>query len=458
MSEPASHSLAELLTHNVSQDASGRLLGLLGCVGFIALAWLMSNAKRRVSWRLVAVGTALQFAFAAVVLKTSIGRGLFSWANDAVNQLLSYSQAGSRFLFGQLADNKIPVGVGLSGSPDDPRINVADPQLWASVGSMIAFRVLPTIIFFSALTALCYHLGLLQRVVRVLSVVMEKTMGVSGAESLSTSANIFLGQTEAPLVVRPYVARMTKSELMCVMTGGFATVAGGVLAAYVGMLSSTFPDIAGHLLAASVMAAPATLVMAKIMVPETEVPETLGGAKLDEPSTDASVADALSRGTTEGMQLALNVAAMLISFLAVVALLNAVVSGVGGWLGHPEWSLQLIGGYIGAPLAMMMGTSAVDAVAIGQLLGTKTVINEFVAYAQLSSMISSGVIHEGKSVVIASYALCGFANFGSIGIQIGGLAALAPSRRSDIASLGFRAMIAGSLASFQTAAVAAILL
>jgi concentrative nucleoside transporter, CNT family len=198
--------------------------------------------------------------------------------------------------------------------------------------------------------------------------------------------------------------------------------------------------------------------MAKIMVPETEVPETLGGAKLDEPSTDASVADALSRGTTEGMQLALNVAAMLISFLAVVALLNAVVSGVGGWLGHPEWSLQLIGGYIGAPLAMMMGTSAVDAVAIGQLLGTKTVINEFVAYAQLSSMISSGVIHEGKSVVIASYALCGFANFGSIGIQIGGLAALAPSRRSDIASLGFRAMIAGSLASFQTAAVAAILL
>jgi concentrative nucleoside transporter, CNT family len=252
MSEPASHSLAELLTHNVSQDASGRLLGLLGCVGFIALAWLMSNAKRRVSWRLVAVGTALQFAFAAVVLKTSIGRGLFSWANDAVNQLLSYSQAGSRFLFGQLADNKIPVGVGLSGSPDDPRINVADPQLWASVGSMIAFRVLPTIIFFSALTALCYHLGLLQRVVRVLSVVMEKTMGVSGAESLSTSANIFLGQTEAPLVVRPYVARMTKSELMCVMTGGFATVAGGVLAAYVGMLSSTFPDGqrdggAGHL-------------------------------------------------------------------------------------------------------------------------------------------------------------------------------------------------------------------
>jgi CNT family concentrative nucleoside transporter len=323
---------------------------------------------------------------------------------------------------------------------------------------MIAFRVLPTILFFSALTSVLYHLGVLQRVVKVLAVIMQKTMGTSGAESLSASANIFVGQTEAPLLVRPYLERMTPSELCCVMTGGMATVAGGVMAAYVSMLSSSFPDIAGHLLAASVMSAPAALVMSKILVPETGEPETRGGAAVPIERPDANLIDAATRGTSEGLHLALNVAAMLIGFLALLALLNGMVGGIGSLLGIEGLSLEKIVGAVLAPLAFVLGTPSEDIVAVGQLIGTKTVVNEFVAYLQLNTLLQTGGIVHGKSVVIAVYALCGFSNFGSIGIQIGGMAALAPSRRSDLARLGLRAMIAGSLACFQTAAIAAMVL
>jgi concentrative nucleoside transporter, CNT family len=444
------------LKGDVEQDLGGRAMGLVGMVSMMGIAWLLSTDRRRVSWRLVGMGVVLQLGFALFVLKTAAGASLFAAGNDLINGLLQFSEAGSRFVFGNLVDNKIAVGLALSPSPDDPRVQAEN--LFAATGSMIAFRVLPTVLFFSALTAVSYHLGLLQKVVNVLAAVMHKTMGVSGAESLSTSANIFLGQTEAPLLVRPYLEKMTASELTCIMTGGFATVAGGVMAAYVGMLSSTFPDIAGHLMAASVMAAPATLVMSKLMVPETEVPETAAGAAPPSEKLDANVIDAATRGISEGLMLALNVAAMLIGFLALIALFNAVIGGVGGFLGVPGISLERLFGVVGAPIAFLLGTPAEDAVAVGQLIGTKTVVNEFVAYLQLGGLIDSGQIVHGKSVVIAVYALCGFANFGSIGIQIGGLAALMPSRRSDLARLGLRSMIAGSLASFQTAAIAAMVL
>jgi CNT family concentrative nucleoside transporter len=443
------HLLGEFKS-GIEQSVGGRLMGFVGMVSMMLIAWLFSTDRRRVSWRLVAIGCGLQLVFALLVLKTAAGASVFAAGNDLINSLLQFSETGSRFVFGNLVDNQVPVSSTTPGATATAMV--------ANAGAMIAFRVLPTVLFFSALTAVFYHLGLLQRVVNVLAVVMQKTMGVSGAESLSTSANIFLGQTEAPLLVRPYLEKMTNSELCCIMTGGFATVAGGVMAAYVGMLSSTFPDIAGHLMAASVMAAPATLVMSKLMVPETEVPQTNGGAELPNEKLDANVIDAATRGISEGLMLALNVGAMLIGFLALLALLNAMVGGAFGLVGLQGVTLERIFGYIGAPLAFLLGTPTDDVVAVGQLIGTKTVVNEFVAYLQLGQMVDAGTILHGKSVVIAVYALCGFANFGSIGIQIGGLAALMPSRRADLARLGLRAMTAGALASFQTAAVAAMVL
>lgn len=443
------HLLGEFKS-GIEQSAGGRLMGFVGMLSMMLIAWLFSTDRRRVSWRLVAIGCGLQLVFALLVLKTAAGASVFAAGNDLINSLLSFSETGSRFVFGNLVDNQVPLSSTTPGASATAMV--------ANTGAMIAFRVLPTVLFFSALTAVLYHLGLLQRVVNVLAVVMQKTMGVSGAESLSTSANIFLGQTEAPLLVRPYLEKMTNSELCCIMTGGFATVAGGVMAAYVGMLSSTFPDIAGHLMAASVMAAPATLVMSKLMVPETEVPHTNGGAELPNEKLDANVIDAATRGISEGLMLALNVGAMLIGFLALLALVNAVIGGAFSVVGLPGITLERIFGYIGAPLAFLLGTPTDDVVAVGQLIGTKTVVNEFVAYLQLGQMVDAGTIVHGKSVVIAVYALCGFANFGSIGIQIGGLAALMPSRRGDLARLGLRAMTAGALASFQTAAVAAMVL
>ena len=447
--KPTPRLLSEMKT-GIVQTPGGRAMGLVGVVSMMLIAWLLSTNRRRVSWRLVGFGVALQLVFALLVLKTTAGAHVFAVGNDVITGLLKFSETGSRFVFGNLVDNLVPVTNSSTGQPA--------LGLLANTGSMIAFRVLPTVLFFSALTAVCYHLGLLQRVVNVLAVVMQKTMGVSGAESLSTAANIFLGQTEAPLLIRPYLEKMTDSELVCVMTGGFATVAGGVMAAYVGMLSETFPDIAGHLMAASVMAAPATLVMAKLIAPETGVPETIGGAAIPKEKLDANVIDAATRGISEGLMLALNVGAMLIGFLALLALINAAIGGAFGLVGFEGMTLERIFGFVGAPLAFLLGTPIDDVAAVGQLIGTKTVVNEFVAYLQLGAMMDAGTIVHGKSVVIAVYALCGFANFGSIGIQIGGLAALMPSRRSDLARLGLRAMTAGALASFQTAAVAAMVL
>ncbi len=429
-----------------------RAVSLLGLVVFTMLAFALSVNRRGVDWRLVAWGLILQFVFALVILKTDAGRGFFEGANDVFNALIGYTVEGARFLFGNLVLNNVPVG-----AAPNAMAPVVSAGTWANTGAYFAFNVLPTIIFFSSLMTLLYHLGVMQAIVKGFGWVMMRTMKISGAESLSTAGNIFLGQTEAPLLVKPFIGTMTKSELHCVMVGGFGTVAGGVLAAYVGILVAYFPDIAGHLIAASVMSAPACIAISKIMYPETEEPVTRGTVKLKLEKVDANAIDAAARGASEGMALALNVAAMLLSFIALLALLNGLIGWVAGLFGA-ELSIQMVLGWIGAPVAWLMGTPWKDAMAVGTLLGEKMALNEFVAYLHLGSMLQEGAGLSPRSVVIATYALCGFANFSSIAIQIGGIGGMAPERRGDLSRLGLRAMIAGTLANFMTACVVGILL
>ncbi|HEU4455687.1 MAG TPA: NupC/NupG family nucleoside CNT transporter [Longimicrobium sp.] len=441
------------------QDASGTLLeravSLLGLIVFTALALLLSVDRRAVDWKLVAWGIGLQFLFAALILLTPWGAGFFSAANDVFNTLIGYTVEGARFLFGNLVFNNVPVGPGGTGFP--PMDPVGGPSGWANTGAFFAFNVLPTIIFFSSLMTLLYHVGIMEWVVKGFGWVMMRTMKISGAESLSTAGNIFLGQTEAPILVKPFIGTMTKSELHCIMVGGFGTVAGGVLAAYVGFLVAYFPDIAGHLIAASVMSAPACIAISKIMYPETEEPVTRGTLKIKLEKVDANAIDAAARGASEGLALALNVGAMLLAFIALIALLNGILGGVSGWFGL-ELSIQKLLGWIGAPMAWLMGTPWKDAMEVGTLLGEKTALNEFVAYAHLGQMLQTGAGLDPRSVVIATYALCGFANLSSIAIQIGGIGAMAPERRHDLSRLGLRAMVAGTLANFMTACVVGILI
>jgi CNT family concentrative nucleoside transporter len=314
--------------------------------------------------------------------------------------------------------------------------------------------VLPTIIFFSSLMTVLYYMGVMQWVVKGMAWVMQRTMKTSGAETLSAAGNIFVGQTEAPLLIKPFVEKMTMSELMTVMTGGFATVAGGVLAAYVGLLISYFPDIAGHLMAASVMSAPAALAIGKLMYPEESEPETAGSLELELENPDVNVIDAAARGAHEGLHLALNVGAMLLAFIALVYLVNALVGWAGGLVGLEGLSIELILGWCLAPLAWLMGVPWADAATVGSLMGIKTVLNEFFAYLQLSGTLAGGPSLEPRSAIIAAYALSGFANFSSIAIQIGGIGGIAPSRRHDLSRIGLRAMIAGSLAAFLTGTIA----
>ncbi|HEX6203348.1 MAG TPA: NupC/NupG family nucleoside CNT transporter [Thermoanaerobaculia bacterium] len=400
-----------------------RFIPFLGMLVMLGIAWLLSTNRRAVSWRLVATGTALQFAFALLILRTEAGRVAFAAATDAVSAFLDFTDAGAGFIFGE--------GFG---------------------EHFFAFKVLPTIIFFSSFITILYYLGWIQGVVTGFARGMMWLMGTSGAESLSASGNIFVGQTEAPLLIRPYVGTMTKSELMAVMTGGFATIAGGVLAAYVGM---GVP--AGHLIAASVMSAPAALVMAKIMFPETEESLTRGTVKIDPERPWANVIDAAAEGAGAGLKLALNVGAMLLAFIALIAMINAAISGIGGWFGVEGLTLQVILGWVLRPLAFLMGVEWAEADELGALLGIKTILNEFVGYAELQRMVEAGEVST-RTQVIATYALCGFANFSSIAIQIGGIGGIAPERKHDLARLGLRAMIAGSLACFQTATIAGILL
>lgn len=403
-----------------------RLVGLIGIVVLLGIAVLLSSNRRAIDLRVVGWGLGLQTAFAIFVLRIPIGRDLFKALGDMITQILSFSYAGSEFVFGELGKQH------------------------SSFGVVFAFQVLPAIIFISSLFAILYYLGVMQIVVQAFAAIMNKVMRASGAESLNVAASIFMGQTEAPLTIRPFLPRMTQSELMTVMTAGMAHVSGSIMAAYI-----AFGIEAQHLLTAVIMTAPGTIMMAKILEPETAVPETIGGAKVDIPRTDVNVVDAAARGTTEGLYLMLNVIAMLISFIALIALAN----GAFGWVhGHVGWfpaNVQTVLGWIFGPIAWVMGVPWHDSGTIGGLLGTRMVLNEFIAYSQLGPMRAT---LSPVSFTIATFALCGFANVSSVGIQIGGIGALAPERKHDLARLGFRAMLAGTLANFISATLAGMLL
>lgn len=455
-------SFSESLNQNVlkvievEQSLAERMTGFLGLGFILLLAYFLSENKKAISWRLVSLGVGLQAILALLVLKTQIGRFIFDGANNIIVKILSFSNEGARFLFGNLVGLNVPVGEPLANAPASMAMLELNGNM-ANTGAFFAFSVLPTIVFFSSLTAVLYYFGVLQWIISWIARFMQVTLKCSGAESFSAAANIFVGQTEAPFLVKPFISSMTKSEIMAIMTGGFATVSGGVLAAFVGMLVADFPDIAGHLLAASVMSAPASLVLAKMMVPETTNFADLSAKNIKIAMDDVNAFDATTRGASDGLSLALNVGAMLIAFIAIISLFNWLLGGVGSLIGFADLNLQTIFAFVFAPFAYILGVPWEDASSIGNLLGLKTVINEFVAYLQLSDYLHNGMIKHTKSAVIATYALCGFANFASIGIQIGGLASLAPSRRQDFAKLGFKAMIAGTLACLQTAAIAGII-
>jgi CNT family concentrative nucleoside transporter len=410
-----------------------RLQPLVGLIVILSIAYALSTNRRAIDGRTVAWGLGLQVLFALLVLKTAAGQRVFQSLGAAVNHLLDFAFVGSSFVFGPLGDKVVW-----------PRImNQVLGAEGARYGVIFAFQVLPTIIFIAALFAILYYFGVMQVIVRMFAIVMRRAMKASGAESLNVAASIFMGQTEAPLTIRPYLAKMTESELMTVMTAGMAHISGGIMAAYI-----LFGIEAQHLLTAVIMTAPGTLMMAKMFVPETQVPETMGTVRFEVERTDVNVIDAAGRGTSEGLSLALNVGAMLISFLALIALVNALLGLVG-------LSLQQIFGWVFAPVAWSMGVPWSDAPVVGNLLGTRMALNEFVAYSQLGILKPT---LDPRSFTIATFALCGFANFSSIGIQIGGIGALAPSRRHDLARLGLRAMLAGTLANFVTATIAGFLL
>jgi concentrative nucleoside transporter, CNT family len=406
---------------------------LVGLIVILSVAYALSTNRRAIDRRTVLWGLALQVVFALLVLKTATGQAVFQRLGGVINRLLDFAFVGSSFVFGPLGDKEVW-----------PRImTTVLGQEGARYGVVFAFQVLPTIIFIAALFAILYYFGVMQVIVRLFAIMMRRVMKASGAESLNVAASIFMGQTEAPLTIRPFLPRMTESELMTVMTAGMAHISGGIMAAYI-----LFGIEAKHLLTAVIMTAPGTLMMAKIFVPETEMPETMGTVRLEVERTDVNVIDAAGRGTSEGLALALNVGAMLISFLALIALLNALLGLVG-------LSLPQIFGWVFAPIAWSMGVPWQDAPVVGNLLGTRMALNEFVAYAELGTL--KGTL-DPRSFTIATFALCGFANFSSIGIQIGGIGALAPTRRHDLARLGLRAMLAGTLANFVTATIAGFLL
>lgn len=403
-----------------------RFTGLIGIAVLIGIAFLMSNNKKKINWKLVMWGFILQISFALFILWTPIGLPFFDSVDYVIKKLLSFSDQGGDFLFSSFISNEV----------DPPLIN-------------FAVRVLPTIIFFSALIGVLYHLGVMQFIVKIIAKVVQKTMGTSGSETLSVVGSIFVGQTEAPLLVKPYVNGMTKSELMTIMVGGFATVAGGVMAIYVAMLSN-IPGIAGHLMAASIMSAPAAIVIAKIMYPETEESETKGDLKVNIEKTSDNAMEALGDGATDGLKLAANIGAMLIAFVAMVAMID-------GLLGFANTSLAEVLGFIFRPLAWAMGAPWAEADILGTLLGEKIVLTELIAYKDLSVIRADGGLSD-RTAIIASYALCGFANFASIGIQLGGIGGIAPGRKKDIAKIAVKAMIGGALASWITASIAGILI
>jgi CNT family concentrative nucleoside transporter len=428
-----------------------QLVSLLGLVTMVLLAWLMSSNRRRVPWRVVLGGLALQFALAVVILHTWPGRLFFDSVGYFFNNVLSFVESGSGFMFG------------VYGRPSDPPLPPPVTLL-----RTFAFGVLPTVIFFSSLMSVLYWLGIVQWVVKLAAFIMQWTLGTSGAESLSAAANVFVGHTEAPLVIKPFLATLTRSELNAVMVGGFATISGGLMAAFVGMGID-----AGHLMTASVISAPAALLIAKLLEPETGTPQTLGTVKIQIERQGVNVIEAAAIGATDGLKLALNVGAMLIAFLALLAMLDGIIGWTGdtlafigaklGWVAsdyQPDWSLAAALAYLFAPLAWLMGIEWNECLPAGELLGLKMAANEFVAYAQLGEWLKpdSRVELSPRTQHILTYALCGFSNFGAIGIQIGGIGGLVPERRSDLAQLGLRAMLGGTLACCMTACVAGVLM
>lgn len=426
------------------------LFGIFGLAVLVGIAFIFSNNKRKIDWRLVGTGVGLQLLFALFVLLTPWGSTVFNALSAFFVKVISFTFDGAKFVFGALA---IQSDFEKAFPPDLRQ---------KGFGFLFAFQVLPTIIFFSSLMGVLYHLGIMQRVVQGMAWVMSKAMNVSGSESLSVAANVFIGQTEAPLVIRPYVSSMTPSELFTLMVGGMATIAGGVLAAYVGILGGTDPQLqvyyAKHLLSASIMAAPATMVIAKILIPETKESETKGSVRLKVEKTAANVIDAAATGAADGLKLALNVAAMLLAFIALIAMVDYLLGLVGGLginqlIGRPL-SLTLILGYLLSPIAWIIGVPWHDAVTVGGLIGTKVVVNEFVAYIDLGTLKAT---LSDKATLISTYALCGFANFSSIAIQIGGIGGIAPDRRKDLAIFGLRAVLGGSLATMMTATIAGVL-
>ncbi len=442
------------------------LRGIGGILFLVGIAFLFSNNKRRINWRLVASGLTIQFIFAVLIIHSDTLRGWFfplgwlkdgvDWMGSVVVSLLGFTTKGAEFVFGRLALN--------SGTD--------------SLGFYFAFQVLPTIIFVSSLTSILYYLGILQLVVRGMAWFMAKAMGTSGAESLSNTANIFVGQTEAPLLIRPYIGKMTNSEILTIMVGGMATIAGGVMASYIQMLGQAFADAQGlplaqaqlkfavQLLAASVMAAPASLAISKILFPEVGEPETKGVVRLKVEKNASNVIEAAATGASDGLQLALNVGGMLLAFIALIAMLNHLLLWAGDAVGMNAYltaqfgqplSMQLMFGLVLQFVAVGIGVPWNDALNFGSLIGTKVVLNEFVAYLDLSALLKSGVMSE-KGILMSTYALCGFANFSSIAIQIGGISPMAPERKKDIASLGLRAVLGGTLATLMTATIAGILI
>jgi CNT family concentrative nucleoside transporter len=400
-----------------------RLISVFGLAVFVGLSYAFSVDRRAVKWSPVLWGIALQLIFAILILKTAPGLAVFKFLGDMVTQFLNFSDAGAKFIFGD-----------------------------TFAEHFIAFKVLPTIIFVSSFITILYHYGILQRVVQAVAWLMIKTMKTSGAETLSCAANIFVGQTEAPLLIKPYLATMTLSELHAVMTGGFATIAGGVMAAYI-----SFGVPAHHLIAASVMSAPAALAISKLLYPETEKSLTAGEVEVKVEQVYANAVDAAASGASDGLKLAANVAAMLIAFLGLLAFFNALLGWFGGLISLPQLSLELIGAYLMAPVAWLMGVPWADCAEVGVVLAKKTILNEFIAYLDLMQLVKQQAISE-RSQIISTYALCGFSNIGSIGIQIGGIGALAPQRQGDLARLSVRALIAGSLACFMTACIAGMLI
>ncbi len=421
----------------------GRFTGVLGLLAMLGFAYLFSTDRKAIKLKTVLWGLGLQLSFAIFVLRVAAGRDLFQWAGEKVNTLLGYAFYGSQFVFGEL------------GLPSVANTNfAASPEHF-----VFAFQVLPTIIFIAAFFALLYHIGVMQLVIRAAAWLMTRVMGASGAESLNVAASIFMGQTEAPLTIRPFLNKLTKSELMVVMTSGMAHVSGGIMAAYI-----AFGIKAEFLLTAVIMTAPGTLLMAKMLVPETEQPLTAGRVEMPEMEKDSNFLGAISRGTVDGLHLALNVGAMLISFIALLYLVNAMMGGAHNWFVlHPHLhltrfpsSLQQVFGWVFAPIAWLIGIPWHECMAMGNLLGTRMVINEVVAFQQLGELVKASAF-DPRAARIATFALCGFANFSSIGIQIGGIGALAPDQRTQLAKFGIRAMLAGTMANLMSASIVGIL-